>query len=146
MPCYSTTLLGATSLHGTVQHTCHSIFPVCHVFQQRFRGVSVPAPSIKWVECRDPLRHSRGCSTAIQPDSYNLSPPSRTMKTSTAALAVLFVAVLCYQASSSPGESKCSPPRSSLSRCSVMSSRAWQLSLPSICCGKGDVSSYSLAS
>ncbi|XP_027524805.1 C-C motif chemokine 14-like [Corapipo altera] len=36
------------------------------------------------------------------------------MKTFTAALAVLFVAVLCYQVSSSPSESKLSSPRSSL--------------------------------
>lgn len=148
VPRQGTTLLGApgTSLYETVQHPCHSIFPMCHVFRRRFRHVSVPAPSIKWVEHRHPLRHSKGCSTAVQPDSYNLSPPSRTMKTSTAALAVLFVAVLCYQVSSSPGESRRSPLRSSLSCCSVMPGRAWQLSLPSICSGKGDASSYSLAS
>ncbi|XP_065503428.1 C-C motif chemokine 3-like 1 [Caloenas nicobarica] len=60
------------------------------------------SPSIKWDEPGDRTAGTVRGSAAVQPDSCSSSPSNRSMETSTAALAVLFVAVLCYQVSSSP--------------------------------------------
>nr|XP_021150619.1 uncharacterized protein LOC102084537 isoform X2 [Columba livia] len=68
------------------------------------------SPSIKWDEPGDPTAGTARSSAAVQPDSCCSSPPNGSMETSRAALAVLFVAVLCYQVSSSPSSVNFSGP------------------------------------